>query len=1134
MKAAITFYTKKTVISLTTLAIVWSCVRLAQNNSQSSTITDTGAVAQRAAERKAKTALKLAEGLQVSLWASDSLAPDPVSMDIDKHGAVYITRTNRQKNSEFDIRGYRHWMTESIGLQTVEDRRAFLHKTFAPEKSTQNQFLHDLNQDGSHDWHDLAVEKDEIWKLEDKDHDGFADTARQIFSDFNEEITDVAGGLLVLGKDIFYAIAPDLWRLTDTNADGLPDHKTSISHGYGVHIGFSGHGMSGVIQGPDGRIYWNIGDIGANITAPNGSQHPNPNSGIIARANPDGSDFEIYATGLRNTHEFVFDQYGNLISSDNDGDHPGESERLVHVVQGSDAGWRSNWQYGKYTDPLNNNYKVWMDEKLYLPRHSGQAAYIIPPIQNYHNGPTGMVYNPGTALGQAWQNKFFLVEFVGAPARSGIWSFGLKPKGASFELASEQLMISGILPTGIRFGPDGALYAADWVNGWDTKNYGRVWKIDVAETDQSLKTQRAETQSLMLLNYAKAPLTQLETLLAHADMRIRQNAQFELAARGESGNTVLQKTATSNSNQLARIHAIWGIGQLARQNKSYGNYLGTFLTDADPEIIAQTAKILGDSKIQVFENELIKLLSSTEPRIQFFAAEALGKLQSKAAIPALIQLIERNNDSDVYIRHAAVLALTKIGDITPIVALKNSSSEALRTAAVLVLRRLQNPNITQFLLDPSEYIATEAARGINDDLSIPIALPALASMLEQTKFNSEPLIRRAINAALRVGSKKALEQLISYAKRSSNPPSLKAEAWAAISTWPSPSLTDRVDGRYRGPIVRNSLLLKNMITPELDMLLADTNTQTVVAAINMIGSLGIQQYAPNLANMYQNTSSEAIKIATLTQLNTLKYSNINTLIKVAMADNTEVVRSAAIGMLTNQNTTAESLTVMVNNIMTKGGPKEKQQIINVLGKLSPDRSSNILAQLLQDYAAKKLPNNINLELFEAVEANGSAALLTQLSQTKPQGTELDQYSESLYGGSLATGRNIFNSNSAAQCVRCHAVGQVGGTVGPELSQIAQSLTREQLLEALVSPSARLSPGFGNVDLTLTTGQEVSGVLLSETPNELTLKTSDAEPLVVEKLRIKKRENLPSAMPAMGSILSKRELRDVVEYLQSLK
>ena len=201
-------------------------------------------------------------------------------------------------------------------------------------------------------------------------------------------------------------------------------------------------------------------------------------------------------------NSFVFDEYGNLISSDNDGDYPGESERLVHVVQGHDAGWRSNWQYGKYTDPRNNTYNVWMNEKLYVPRWDGQAAYILPPIMNYHNGPTGMVYNPGTALGTEWKKKFFLVEFVGTPNRSHIWSFGLKPKGATFELDGEKDILSGILPTGIRFGPDGALYVADWVNGWNTKNYGRVWKLDVTKDKNDLEAARQETKRLMLLNYA--------------------------------------------------------------------------------------------------------------------------------------------------------------------------------------------------------------------------------------------------------------------------------------------------------------------------------------------------------------------------------------------------------------------------------------------------------------------------------------------------------------------------------------------------------------------------------------------------------------------------------------------------------
>jgi hypothetical protein len=130
-----------------------------------------------------------------------------------------------------------------------------------------------------------------------------------------------------------------MWRLTDKNKDGFYESKESISHGYAVHIGFGAHGMSGVIQGPDGKIYWQIGDIGANIVDKAGVKHEYPNEGVLVRSNPDGSDFEVVSHGIRNDHEFVFDEYGNLISSDNDGDHQGESERLVHLVDGSDSGW---------------------------------------------------------------------------------------------------------------------------------------------------------------------------------------------------------------------------------------------------------------------------------------------------------------------------------------------------------------------------------------------------------------------------------------------------------------------------------------------------------------------------------------------------------------------------------------------------------------------------------------------------------------------------------------------------------------------------------------------------------------------------------------------------------------------------
>jgi len=1093
---------------------------------------DQDQIAERAKAAKEKLPIKITAGMTITRWASDSLAPDPVAIDIDDQGAVYLNSTNRGKVSEFDIRGHRDWMTESIGFQSVEDRKAFLHKTFAPENSDKNAWLTDLNGDGIHDWHDLTVEKEEIWKLEDKNGDGYADQGTRVLNQFNQEVTDVAGGLLVRKKDAFVAVGPDLWRLDNTNKKGLWTNAKSIATGFAVHIGFGGHGMSSVIEGPDGKIYWQIGDIGANITTVDGRNLPNPNSGVLVRSNPDGTDFEIVAYGIRNTHEFAFDHYGNIISSDNDGDHPGESERLVHIVEGADIGWRSNWQYGKYTDPKNNLYKVWMDEKLYLPRWEGQAAYIIPPIRNFHNGPTGMVFNPGTALGKKWQNKFFLVEFVGNVNNSHIWAFDLKPKGASFDFNSEVDVVSGILPTGIRFGPEGALYAADGVNGWDTKNYGRVWKLDVTSETNDLAAERQQTKALIQMDYAKAPLNQLSELLYYGDMRVRQKAQFELVSRGETSTFI--QAINQKENQLARVHGIWGIGQLARTKPALNETLIALIQDSDLEIQAQAIKVLGDNKFQSSANAIVPRLASTSPRVQFFAAQALGRMGAEQAVKPLLTLIEQNKDQDVYLRHAAVLALSRIGQVEPIAALATSSNRSLRIAAVLVLRRLKNPAVALFLQDSDEYIVAEAARAIHDDESIPAALPALAQTLSVNKWTSEVIIRRAINACLRVGTPKEIDLLVAYIQRQDIPEAMRAEGIATLATWGNASVLDRVDGRYRGQLDRKVSDVIEKVAGIIPGFLRSKNLEVLTATGQLIAELGIQDVKSEQTQLFLNHPSPKVRASQLSSLITLKDVNLPLLLQKGIEDVDRSVRSMALGSMDKILITKSQLPALTNPIFEKGSVPEQQQLLQSIAKMPVENTNDVLAELIARMVDNKLPAGIKLDLMEAVEATKSEMLIAKLDALKTKGSLTDEFKDALYGGNLQVGNFIFNRNQSVECIRCHNTGGEGGVVGPSLKGIASRLSREQILQALIEPSARIAPGYGMISLVLTDGQEVTGTVIQETETEIQLKTSEAEPLRIASARIKSRENYPSSMPPMGSLMSKREIRDVVEFLSSLK
>lgn len=1101
---------------------------------------DTAQTARIAASIESEVKPVLAEGLSLKLWGIDSLVISPIAIDIDDHGKLYYTTTNRQKHSEFDIRGHRDWEIPSISLQTVEDRRAFLHKELSPENSERNRWLEDLNGDSSHDWRDLTIEKENVFRMEDISGDGVADLSQLVVDDFHDEVTDVAGGVLSDGDDLYVAVAPDLWRMKDRNKDGIADEKTSISTGYGIHIGFSGHGMSGVEMGPDGRIYWQIGDIGFNGKGPDGQKWEHPNSGVIARSNPDGSDFEIFAYGLRNTHEFVFDEYGNLISEDNDGDHPGEKERLVYVVNGSDAGWRSNWQYGKYRDEDNNTYKVWMDEKMYLPRFEGQAAYITPCISNFVSGPAGMVYNPGTALGPEYKNTFFIAEFVGNPTSSGVHGFKLNPKGATFELGEHKEVLSGVLATGLDFGPDGALYVADWIDGWDTHDYGRIWKLDHPASASS--PIRKEVKSLLAADFGERKEAALGELLKNPDMRVRLKAQFELVKRKAKGNAVFQQMLQQKENQLARVHAIWGISQLARQDKKYAAVLIPVLKDNDPEIRAQAAKWLGDIRYSEAGPALMPLLKDTASRARFFAAEALGRIKYEPAVQPIISFLESNNDEDAYLRHAGCLALARIGKAEPVIALSSSPSRALRIAAVVTLRRMSDPGIINFLKDTDEFVVTEAARAINDDLSIKDALPALSDLLNTTSFTNEALLRRVINANLRVGTDAALqeavhyshlENLLGYAQKEGNPVAMRAEAVDAISVWAKPSILDRVDGRLRGKIERDPALLVNKSADVLTALLKSGELPVRISAAKAVRKLGIKQAAGTLLAVLKSDREAKMREESLITLVKLQVPESEQAIRHALSDKEKTVRVAGLDLLANMKIPEDVMVNLLMEVIASKTMEEKQAAILTLGKLKPEKSNKALEGLLNKMAAGKLSPDIYLELGEAVDSNRSPQLIARYKEISNKLSTDDlmaSYAGSLQGGDPHRGREIFYRNQNAQCMKCHAYDDRGGNAGPRLNGIAGRISRQQILEALIAPGARLAPGFGMVVLELKDGEKVTGVLQGEDKNGLKVKVGNDPDRTIPNSQIVKKIYSPSSMPDMKAVLSKKEIRDVVSFL----
>ena len=818
---------------------------------------------------------------------------------------------------------------------------------------------------------------------------------------------------------------------------------------------------------------------------------------------------------------------------DNDADHPGEKERLVYIVNGSDTGWRINWQFGKYRDPNNNAYKVWMDEELFKPRFEGQAAYITPAIANYVSGPTGMLYNPGTALGEKYRNTFLVGEFVGNPAQSGIHSFKLKPRGASFELGESEMILKGILATGMDFGPDGALYFADWIDGWDTKDHGRIWKVDTE--NEASGVQRQRTQELLSENFSSHKPGELGELLKNPDMRVRQKAQFELAKRGSDGANVFQQNINQRNNQLARVHGIWGTAQLARGDSEYAKVLLPLLKDNDPEIRAQAAKWLGDIRYAEAASSLLPLLKDNNSRARFFAAEALGRIAYQPAFQPLIDLLQENDDEDAYIRHAASLALARIGQAEPIVALYDHPSAAVRMGAVLALRRLSHPGIANFLQDQDEYIVTEAARAINDDYSIEEALPALGNVLTTT-FKNEPLLRRSINANLRTGSPAGIQNLISFALKENNPEEMRAEAILALSTWANPSVLDRVDGRYRGAVERDPLLVREEATNPLIRLLNSREDFVRLTAAQAIGRLDIRKASPNLFDILQKDQEPQVRIAALNALATMEDVQMEKAIEQALSDREKMVRVRALDLIADQDVSQELTANLLAEVIEKRSTEEKQAALLTLGSLPTEYSKEIFSDLLNKMEKGNLAPEIHLELAEAIDSTRSDSLIIRFKEIRSIGSDdmLASYEGTLYGGNERLGRRIFFQHQTAQCMKCHSFDDFGGNAGPRINGVAGRLSRQQILEALIDPSKELSPGFGMVSIELENGQSISGVLQGENDITIAVKRGNQPDTIIRKEDVVKRTNSPSSMPDMRHMLTEREIRDLVSYLATLK
>jgi quinoprotein glucose dehydrogenase len=1073
--------------------------------------------------------------LKVDVWADTSLTQNPSYFYFDSKGRLLVTELYRIGKGVLDIRGFSQAAAiADIEIATLDDRLQ-LYKNF-PTEFPDNQ---------------APGVSDRIVLIADTNKDGKADTSKVFAQGFDQPLDGLGTGVIERDGKVYYTDIPNLWMLEDQDNDGVADKRVSLQSGFGTRVSFYGHDMHGLVWGPDGRLYWSLGDRGYDITTKEGKTYQAPNNGAVFRAQPDGSNLEVFYTGLRNPQELVFDEFGNLFTADNDGDR-GDTERVNHLVEGGDSGWHAGHQSimsftqkldlrsFKYTGDTNIPV-AWLTNDMSVPRNNKQPAYMLPGITQLFTGPSGFTYNPSNYLGEKWRNTFFVALYGGTPEGSYITTYKTLKNGASFLTSKPETFLSGIIVTDIDFGPDGRFYISEFnFGGWSNVNEGAVYVLALKDLPTDLAKQHKNYNVLLIADYAKKTVAELAKLLAIDHQRIRQQAQFELAKRGQQGFKQFDTLAhDTNQNVFSRIHSIWGLSQLVLNHsidKQKLSSLLPLLNDANEQVRIQTARVLGDHKAAFAESALIKTVADDNGQAAMYAAIGLGKIGSDRAVDTVINKSLQVGDKDLWLRHALVMALKGM-DKKYWIQHKNHKSQDVRLAVLLALRALNDEQVADFLNDESPAIVDEAILAI-DDKKLTKVRTKVAALLNADLRADTPVHafvhHRIINANFNEGRAEDAIRLLTYAGHKGLDQRLASEALAAIEGWNEINPIDTVTGL---PSLANHTraTIDELVLQYLPEILANTKGKALVQGMRIAQQYNDELSATVLAKITQDQSTDTeIRMQALDLLSvsypTQAIDVSNDLLKSDLLK----LKAAALGVLLQQDY-QNGIHVLFDFLASDSIPLQKI----ALAKMSAQSNAQIdslLVNKLEVLLQNQGDNAITLELLSAAQKSTNPilkALLTQY-QTKMQTSDvLTQFAGALAGGDAQIGSTLFFTDGAANCIRCHQINGEGANVGPDLSDIGKTHSAEYLLQALIDPGATIAPGYGTFNLTLHDGKVVSGLFNAQTDTTITLGKQGEKLQVFNKSDIKDIQRPASGMPPMNYMLTPAQIRDVVAFLETL-
>lgn len=1085
---------------------------------------------------RAAAGIRAPDGLSLELFAAEPDVANPVAIDVDRFGRLWVAETFRQEEHGVpDNRSHPRWLHDDLKAQTVEDRARYYRKHY-PE-------VDDL-------W---TRRTDRIRLLEDHDGDGIADVSRVWATGFQELLDGTGAGLLHAEGSIYYTCIPHLWRLTDSDGDGAADLQESLHRGYGVRTALRGHDLHGLMRGPDDRLWFSIGDRGYHLPREGRDPLSDPEAGAVFRCELDGSGLEVFHTGLRNPQEIMFDDRGELWTVDNNSD-AGDRARVIHLIEGGDSGWRMNYQSRSDRGP-------WMPEGWWRPSHPDQPAFLNAPIANLGSGPSGMFHDPGLlGLPEEHRGRFFFCDFTGASRRTALRSFSLEPNGAGWRLGMNGILVEGLLITDAAPGPDGAIWMSDWVQGWKGVGKGRIWRL--APTTQEALAAAEEVRALLAANHDLMPAARLAELLDHRDRRVRLHAQWALGRKGASGVRALAEVAVNGPSVKARRHGIWGLGVHARRHGlSLAPWIN-LLEDAEAEIRVQAARVLGEAREAAAHPGLRAALQDASPRVVHAAAVALGRVGKPADVRPLLEVARRDGDTDRVLRHGVVMGLTGIarrtGSTQELLITENDPSASVRRVSVLALRRLASSRIARFLDDEDPTVASEAALAIHD-VPIPGALSRLADTLCDGNARTSPHMRRALSACDLLSTPRHAEALGQFAAMEDAPARLRADALDALAAWDPAPAFDRVLNTHRPRPARKREDAARALVERVPQILITAPPEVRAAAARAARVFAFEDAVPALASLAREEGyARVARLAAIRALKSMQPEGLDVLAADLLRSQDEQIRGEAIKVLAAVK--VDAALAVIGEVFRSGKTRERQLGIEALEMLAEIRADRLLVQTTDRAVAGDFEIGAWLELKRALSRRlaekrekrlPDPEVLPELQRASQalentiaaRDADLGVHVLAIAGGLPDRGERVFLRNAAVSCRRCHGHGDEGATdssvlAGPRLEGVASRLSRKELLLSIVRPNAAIAEGYENVMIETVEGDVWRGRVVSRENGTIqmdVLEAGERERVSFPASSIEAETNEPSSMPTdLVESLSPEQLRDLVAWLGTLE